>query len=510
MVSSALATQFMELFAGSETSRGVYDMSNPIKEDSGKIRGRAVTKHDAITQAMWEQHLAGEGTGVGVVPIRNNATCVFGAIDVDHYSGLDLRSIVIKLQRSNIPLLVCRSKSGGAHIYCFSKEPVLASNMKSKLAEVAGFLGFGGCEIFPKQTQLLADRGDAGSWINPPYFGGTRGMRYCVDVEGNALSPEAFLIAAEAMKVDAHWFLELLVIANEFEDGPPCLQALAQVGYPVGTRNDGLYAMGVYLKKSRPDNWEPGLDEFNHKYMQPPLTTPEIQGVIKSLRRKEYNYACSRQPLAQHCNSSLCKTRKFGVGGGATGKFPSFGGLSMLSTTPAIWYLTVDGVRLEFTTPELQDPRSFQRKCMEALRIVVTIPKVQVWTAYLQQAMDSVTIIEAPADSSPEGQLWEHCEKFCTGRAQALALDEIPLGKPYSEKGRTYFRMQDFMAFLSRHKFTEFKVPKVASILRDSGAQHHFANLRGSGVNYWSVPSFAQSNGHLKVPKEAEESKDPF
>ncbi len=504
-----LALDFMALFSGAETGYGTYNMSNPVREENGKLRGKAKTEHAGVTAKLWENHLTGNGLGLGIIPIREDNTCVFGAIDIDSYTGLDLRAIALKLQRNKIPLVVCRSKSGGAHIYCFTRTPIAAATMKAKLSEIAGFIGHGGSEIFPKQTQLLVDRGDVGSWISVPYFNGIRGMRYAIDLEGNALSPEAFLMAAHSLAVGDEWFTELLVLNAEFQDGPPCLQALAQIGYPVGERNNGLYAIGVYLKKSRPDSWETAIDEFNHKYLQPPLTMPEVQGLIKSLRRKDYTYGCSKQPIAQHCNSTLCRTRKYGIGSG-TGRFPVLGGLSKLNTKPPIWFWTIDGVRMELSTADLQDPRAFQRRCMDCLDLVPTMPSAPAWQAAVQHAMDAVTTISAPVDASSEGQFWEMMEKFCSGRAQALALEEISMGKPFTDKGRTNFRMSDLLAFLLQHKFFDFKSTKIASMLNDSGAKHHFANLKGRGVNYWSVPEFTKQTEPFNVPGEIKDGKEPF
>lgn len=501
-----LAERFLKLFSGMETAYGTYDI-NTTREDGKKV-GSAQTKRGKLTADLWESHLEGK-QGLGVIPIRSDNTCYFGAIDIDVYN-LDHRAIVTRLRNNKIPLVVCRTKSGGAHLYCFSRNPIAAGTMKSKLGEVASFLGYGGSEIFPKQAQILAEAGDAGNWINMPYFNGVRGMRYAVDSEGNAMSPEQFLEYAYGQLPDDKWFTELLIIAQEFGDGPPCLQALSQVGYPVGTRNDGLYNIGVYLKRSHPDSWENALDEYNHKYLQPPLTMTEVQGLIKSLRKKDYTYGCNKQPIAQHCNASLCRTRKFGVGSGTMGRFPNLGGLTKLNTKPPIWFWTVEGIRMELSTPDLQDPRAFQRKCMEYLNVMPQLPGAPAWQAAVQHAMDQVTVIEAPSDASPEGQFWEMVEKFCTSRAQALTLEEIILGKPYTEKGKTMFRMQDLLAYLARHKFFEFRTNKIASMLKDAGAQHSFSNFKGRGCNYWTIPEFAKQTEGFNVPSDVKESADPF
>jgi len=349
-----------------------------------------------------------------------------------------------------------------------------------------------------------------GQWLNSPYFGGMRGMRYAIDIAGNGLTPEEFLAYAEKSEVDSSWFDERVVATTDFADGPPCLQALAQIGYPIGTRNEGLYNIGVYLKRSQPDGWENSLDDYNHKYMDPPLTMPEVQGLIKSLKRKEYHYGCTKQPACNHCNAALCRTRKYGVGSGTSGRFPMLGSLTKLDTKPPIWFWTVEGVRMEMSTKDLQDPRSFQRRCMDCLNMVPQVPSRPVWEAAVQHAMDTVTIIEAPEDASPEGLFWDMLEKFCTGRAQALTMEEIVLGKPHTADGRTYFRMPDLLAFLSMHKFYEFKSMKIASMLKEARAEHHFKVLKGRGVNFWSIPEFAKQTEGFGVPEAVKEGDTPF
>lgn len=508
---TSLADAFMKRFAGLDSVHGTYDLSKTAIDENGKRAGEhaGITKRAPVTLALWEGHLAGRGPGLGIVPIRADNTAMFGAIDVDIYPTTH-QAIAAKLSRNDLPFITCRTKSGGAHLYLFTKSPVTATAMVAKLCEVASFLGYGDCEKFPKQTHILVDQGDCGQWINMPYFGGTRGMRYAVDIAGNALSPEEFLERAEEVAVDPDWFTHPVVVNEEFADGPPCLQALAQVGYPVGTRNDGLYNIGTYLKKSHPDDWENRLDDLNHKYMEPPLTLPEVQGTIKSLKKKDYAYACAKQPICTHCNAALCRTRKFGVGQGGSGKFPLLGGLTKLNTKPPIWYWTVDGARIELSTIDLQDPRSFQRRCMDCLNVMPQIPSRPVWEAAVQHAMDTVTTIEAPADASPEGAFWDMVEKFCTSRSQALSIEEITLSKPFSSKGRTYFKMEALTSFLAMHKFFEFKGTKVAAILKDAGADHHFSVFKGRGVNYWSIPEFARQTEGFSVPAEAQESKEPF
>ncbi len=52
----------------------------------------------------------------------------------------------------------------------FAREPVTAAYMQKNLKLFAAYLGYSGSEIFPKQTEILVDRGDTGNFLNKLAF----------------------------------------------------------------------------------------------------------------------------------------------------------------------------------------------------------------------------------------------------------------------------------------------------------------------------------------------------
>ena len=169
----SLAEEFSIRYAGLRQAYGTFTASDETRED-GKASGKNITISKELSDKdllkLWENHLSGRQS-VGIVPIDEHNNCVWGAIDVDEYQ-IDLKDLAVKIAKQKLPLVVCRSKSGGAHIYIFLTEPVAASMLQRKLRQVAAAIGYGQTEIFPKQTQLLLERGDRGSTLNMPYFGG--------------------------------------------------------------------------------------------------------------------------------------------------------------------------------------------------------------------------------------------------------------------------------------------------------------------------------------------------
>ena len=70
--------------------------------------------------------------------------------------------------------------------------------------------------------------------------------------------------------------------------------------------------------------------------------------------------------------------------------------------------------------------------------------------------------------------------------------------------------MPDLLAYLAMHKFYEFKSTKIASMLKDAKADHHFSVLKGRGVNYWSIPAFMSQSESFDVPKDVQDNGVPF
>ena len=153
---------FSAIFDGLQEAYGTYRIDK--QQSNGKNTGKAAIVRDPRTAKMWREHLSGEGASLGIIPINADNKCKWGCVDVDQYP-LDHKQLVEKIRRLKLPLVVCRSKSGGAHCFLFSIEWVEASDMQKSLQNIAAALGYGGSEVFPKQVKLHLDRGDVGNFF---------------------------------------------------------------------------------------------------------------------------------------------------------------------------------------------------------------------------------------------------------------------------------------------------------------------------------------------------------
>ena len=448
--------RFKEIFEGNNSAYGQLILSGATNS-KGKADGKAFIKRQAVNDKLWEDHLAGKAPALGVIPINENNMCRWGCIDVDQYN-LDHLVIMRNIKGMGFPLVTFRSKSGGAHLFLFAKEFIPAALMQSKLKAMAEALGYGGSEVFPKQDKIEMDRGDTGNFLNLPYHGGTRGLRYTFKAGGEAAKLEEFYgIYDEWSQTKEE--IESIVIKKKvdskesFEDGPPCLNKLAEDGFGEGSRNNALFNIAVYCKKAFED-WENQVGHFNQKYMDPPLSYQEVQLVIKSVTKKGYDrYRCKEQPICGVCNPSKCRTKKFGVGFEEE-QMPELDSLTKVTSNPPQWFLNVAGKRVELKTEQLHNANLFAVAVLEQANVVAPIPKAKDWReTHLKLLMDNLQEIEALESLDPTKQIRNLLYDFTVNRPQARTKEEIFRKKAWTDEGHTYFRLNDFFDFCKKNNW---------------------------------------------------------
>lgn len=210
-----LAARFLAAFQPAPHVHGVYTTFGNA-EPGKKWKGKAESVAGAVTIEMVERHLTGIQR-LGFAPLHENGTVFFAAIDIDQYD-IDLLALAKKVRRLMLPLVLCRTKSGGAHLYIFFETPKPAVAVRERLSDWSAVLyPKGKVEIFPKQNKLNADT-SSGNWINVPYFGD---LTYGLDENGERLELETFLDCVERTRVLAEKALgeedALPAEAGEFE-----------------------------------------------------------------------------------------------------------------------------------------------------------------------------------------------------------------------------------------------------------------------------------------------------
>ena len=509
--------KFMTIFDGLKEAHGYFKIEKTGA--NGKAQGKAGVLREPRTKQLWEKHLSGDGNGLGIIPINEDNQCVWGCIDVDVYP-LDHKFLIEKVRKLKLPLVVCRSKSGGAHCFLFSKEWVAAKDMQRSLQHMSAALGYGESEIFPKQIKLHLDRGDVGNFLNLPYYDHDNGLRYAFLDDGTSASLDEFIALYEQYAQTPEEVVKLQVTdsgANEIiaKDGPPCLQILCKQRISEGGRNNGLFNIGVYLRKAFPDSWESEILRYNMEYLSPPLPLPEVNIVAKQLERKEYAYKCNDAPINAYCNKELCRTRKFGIGAAVAGA--TIANLRKYNSTPPVWFMDVNGEPLELDTEALMSQLMFQKACMEQLNFMPRSVAKQQWESRISTLMTEMrdnesAIMEVAVDASISGQFYDYLEEFCRHLQQAQDKEEILLRRPWTDEEEevTYFRLKDFESYLKKNKFFEYKSHKIAQRLRDINGDSLVLKIKGRAVRVWKIPAFENAEIDLKTPQFGSQEEAPF
>jgi hypothetical protein len=497
--------KFIDIFDGLQEAYGTFKIEK--ESASGKMQGKAAVVRESRTTVLWENHLKGK-TGIGIIPINSDNECQWGCIDVDQYP-LDHKVLVQKIRKMKLPLVVCRSKSGGAHCFLFTKEFIEAKDMQKALQCMASALGYGESEIFPKQIKLHLDRGDVGNFLNLPYFNAEEGLRYAILDDGTSATLQEFFELYEEHVQTPEQVIALQVVKVKekqlLADGPPCLQILCTDKISEGGRNNGLFNIGVYLRKAFPDSWESEILSYNMQYLDPPLPLNEVNIVAKQVQRKDYAYKCSDAPINAHCNKELCHTRKFGVGSAVQGA--SIGNLRKYNSTPPVWFMDVNSEPLELDTEGLMNQTAFQKACMEQLNFMPRSVTKQVWEGRISTLLTDMkdnesAIVEVSQDASIAGQFYDYLEEFCRHMQQAQDKEEILLRRPWTDEeiNRTYFRLKDFENYLKKNKWFEYKSHRIAQRLRDIHGESTVLKIKGRSVRVWVIPSFEAMNIEIDPP----------
>lgn len=512
-VSEADATAFTHLFQGSDICHYRTVLTGRITE-TGKHEARCVAQKGPITPAIILQHLNGDpDRGIAQIPIDTKSTVRWGTIDIDVYRHLDIREFARQIHAQRLPLVVCRSKSGGPHVFMFVAEPIPAAQMIEKLRSCAAALGHATSEVFPKQSSINPDSDEKGSCVNLPYYGGTTNLRYCLNDEGDAIADiSAFVAYAMGKTITKEQFDQLSFEPKAevlpLPDGPPCLNRLL-LSKPATNRNIILANCAVYWRKAEPEKWAEKLEETNRTWFSEPLASDEVEAIKKSYGKKDYRYQCKVQPLVSICDALACKKCKFGVGYNDSIITPH--SVTKINTSPPLWFLTITTsqgkqVRLELTAEELQNQRLFQRKCMEVANDMPALVKQSEWEDVVREQIRNAETLDVGEGNTPSGIFHDLLEDFLYNRAKAENFDDVSRGVPFKDPTYYYFRARDLWQHMDRNRFVLLKQHHMLSLLKDKyGAMPDFVKIGGKGVNILKLPIKLPDPEKLKVVKFKED-----
>jgi len=451
--------RFVEIFTGLARAHGKTFVDKK-GADGQKIKGKSFVVREPVTNELWQNHLQGLEPSLGIIPINDDNKCKWGCIDIDSYAGFDHKKLINKIDKLNLPLLVFRSKSGGAHVFLFTTVFVEAKQMRDKLLSISAVLGYGGSEVFPKQVELKS-KDDTGNFLNLPYFNGDNTTRYCFNQNAEAVNLDDFFNLYELKKVTPEQLeaLEVKRPESEFGDGPPCLETITQTEIKDG-RDRILYQYIQYAKRKWPESWQGKINAFNYKYFsshpEGPLEDKIVQGKIKFNDGKELGFKCNEDPMCNFCDKNLCRTRKFGIGGESV--FPILSDLQKVLLDEPYYWVNVDGDRVKLDTIDyLMEQRLFRRTVAKQLNKKPKRVTTKEFETYIDMLLQGVEEVDAPEGSSKIDQLSNHLEDYCLQRSiGSVTRKDILNGAVYTENDKHVFTFHRFFhGHLTKKKWKE-------------------------------------------------------
>ena len=482
------------LFAGNERKHGEHDPGAKAGPD-GKVVIRnqgAKTRPGPATAALWADHLAGR-RAIGIIPIRGDGTCCFGAIDVDDRTA-NLTELAGRVRSAKLPLIVTQSKSHGAHLWLFLAEPQPAPSVHAALEGAARRLGVWktGLEIFPKQAALAP--GEDGNWICAPYLGGDR--RCAVKHTGAEMTVSEFAASAESSRATAKQLAEMASAKAQPQETEPeegagyaarmlrrYAEEVAQAREP--GRNSLLFQRAAHLGNMVARDW------VSHEQVRAALLPAgldcglelaEVEEAIKNgLKRGQ------RRPHADLDDG---------------GRYPVFDRVVITRDgEDSRWKITIGEHTVTMSSDEVYDQTVFGKRWLASTDVVFDRMKANEWTHLIREAGTMAEKVEAPPDTTKAHQFREVMGEFLTNRWKAHARELVLTGRPWRDddadpaeiggEGGWWFSLsRGLMQFLDRERssFRDESLKQIAERIREMGGRPRDLRIGGRACHLWFVP----------------------
>ena len=482
--------KFRQIFEGNNSAYGQLVLTGETT-DKGKAVGKAFIKREPIPEQLWQDHLDGKDPALGVIPINENNSCRWGCIDVDEYN-LDHKKLAASIKSHKFPLVMFRSKSGGAHLFLFTTDFIMASLMQAKLKMMSEALGFGGSEIFPKQIQL--NQKGTGNFLNLPYNNPKYPTRYAFDDEGNSLELEEFINYYKEKVVSN---LNMVVIEKniddqlkeDFKQAPPCLTTIATQGFGEGSRNESMFQLGIYLRQRFPDQLEQKLDQYNTKYFNPPLPSREVLTIFKQVEDKKYFYRCEEPMFKTVCEKIKCQSQKFGIGNSATNEIS---GLKKWVSDNPVYELTHNGKVIILTVDQLSSHAEYRKQCIAQANESPRPVAPAIWADMVQTLLSNMQeddFIQLPGEVTAKGQFLNQLQIFIENNRGAKDRQDVLQGMVFELKDYFFFKPQAFRDFLKTKRFTKASDSEQYKMFEEFKGTTAKLKVNNNVEHCWKIPT---------------------
>lgn len=432
----------------------------------GKVESDNQTVRDAPSPQNLEEHFEGHYT-LGLCPANSKGECRYGIIDFDIYQQDTIQTVLSTVRKYSLPLVPCRSKSGGLHLYLILAKEVKVKDMIASLQSIISIFSWdkgvftGKVEYFPNKP--TSDK--CGHTVSLPYHNAENPNTYSYGPNGEKETLEQFFAHCKNVRLSGLESLELFLSELPYNDAPPCIQRILlsnAVGTSSSHRNNFLFSLAVYLRKKDKDTFEDKVREVNSDFVSP-LPDDELETILSSVASKEYAYKCKDFPCSTYCNKTLCKVREYGLNGEKGSHFSEidFGQLYQYRGEACYyeWELRLQGdtdfVRVKFAnSSELCSQKIFCNKCIDSLLYTPKQIPENDWRDIVNRSLRTAKIekVERSADSSVEATIiqafYDYLLRCCSS---PTLMDSTAYRETYeSGEAKYFFRLNAFTKYLER------------------------------------------------------------
>jgi len=495
--------EFITYFTGLKRNYGFCNIDNGYKDpESGKIKfkpGDYGWSSSPVLKQDYQDHLEGKKS-IGIQPCDDDGMASFGAIDIDpDYKNFNASKYLKIIEENDLPVVPIKSKSGGLHVYVFTKTKIQASEIREFLETLLFSFGLpANTEIFPKQTKL-GENADGkpinGNFINLPYF--NKKERIALMPNGEEIKYEDFiniiglnLQTKEQLKKIAGDLVkkELTGGPTEFLDGPPCLQAITKElgeGEKLPDERDRfLFNYMVFAKKKYKDNWEKKVLEAGRNYIlyDDDWGDAKVLAKIKGWLKDTAGHTCNLDPIAKKCSKIECIKRPFGVASQLSESWPMLSGLTKIDYKPEPeFYINVSRPNGKVATIHAKNVKQIieqrELKALIAAQIEVVPPPIKSkdFNGMLKDLWSNMDVLKPASGTTPREILFELTKEYLNG-VQATSHNSFMTGAVLEEEGYVYFKFQPYFDDLKRNEWK--KDEQRTSHMLETYFQAEFSQLK--------------------------------
>lgn len=475
------AERMAQLFAGAECAYRLLSVVPIAGRKAQKIYDNAARP---VTIEDWERHLCGD-VGLVVVPVREDGTCLFGAIDIDDYT-VSLSDLDDQVGRV---LVVCRSTSGGAHLYAFLSRPERAGPLREQLRRIAASIGHPRAEIFPKQDRIDGD--NKGSGISLPYFRGNETDRYAVK-QGLTKDVAEFLYHAEA-KATTVEALSALAASQPGDSGARqtadqsdaeerlrmrCAAIVDAAGADANKQlTAGAFDIARYCRDVGMTEAEARSQMLAAWLMRKPGCEKEFAGVWA----REFDAGTRKGSPALKCGGGLPSIERL---------------LIEADDGDVVWHVQIDGTFVSMTVPEAMDQRKFNNCSMAQIGRAFHIVKDRNrWIDHVNEAASRAEYIGLDRGTTAAEEFLDALDEFLMNRHRGENREDLLLGRPWEDevRGLHFFRIKDLQAHLVTrrlaNRFATEPARRVGKRIRELGGEPAEMTIKDKRVSLFCVPA---------------------